>query len=39
MYIVYRISDNKAVQICDSESDAWLHCWGTGGTLRYKKFE
>ena len=39
MFIVYRVSDNKAIQICYSESDAWLHCWGTGGTLSYKRFQ
>lgn len=38
MWIVYNVRNNKAVRICDSESDAWLHCWGTGGTLNYKRF-
>ena len=39
MSIVYNTRTNKAVTICDSESDAWLHCWGTGGMLRYKRFQ
>ena len=38
MFIVYNSRTNKAVQICDTESDAWLVCWGTGGALKYKRF-